>query len=232
MAIEFIDSAFAGSAVATTNPSITHELTVQTADVLIALLSNSSISVNGDYTSDSNLFSLTYNWNQGSTTIGQGFVFARIVTDAGSEPAAYAWTCGVAYAYSLHVFQFRGVHSDIWDVTPAAGTTTVGTTGGAGAITAPSIDIVTSGAMGLLMATVVSSSAALSSPTNSYGDLIVYTSGRCQGMARRASLSTGATGTSAMTMNAADDYAICQAALKAAADPPPGFTGLRVTRHI
>jgi len=230
MAISFISSAVA-YITSNTAISITHGLTLADGDVLIALISNNNASGGQSMTSDSSYFTQHYLGKQGTVQAGAIVIFSRYITTASGEPSAYAWTQSSAVSATVHLFQFRGVHTDIWDVLPAVANITAGTTVGAGAITAPDITIIASGAMGLLMAAVVASAALLSSPTNGYGDLIVYAqgAGRCQGMARKAALPAGATGTSALTLNVADDYAICQCALKPA---PAAWAGITVIRDV
>jgi len=230
MSIGYVNAAIAYVS-SNTAISITHGLTLADGDVLVALISNNNASGSQTMTSDSSLFTQNYLGKQGATQTGAIAIFSRYITTASGEPSAYAWTQSSAVSATVQLFQFSGVDATIWDVAPASGNFTAGTTSGASeSITAPSITIGTGGAMGLLMAAAVSSSLAFSAPTNSYGDLISYTpgSGRAQAMARRAALSTGATGTSSMTQSLADDYGICQCSLKAFSL----FTGLTVTHLV
>ena len=228
MAIGFIGSA--ESSGSSTAVSITHGLTLADGDTLVALISNNGYAASSVYTSDSSRFTSAYRWLQGSGTVGSASVWTRPITNAAGEDAAYGWTSAISYGWSCQVFQFRGVHADIWDVAPAVGNVGIATSAQA---SAPSIDIVTSGAMGLLFAAAVSSTHPfLSNPSNSYGDEIETTAGRVQALYRRASLSTGATGATTVDLASSDDWGICQCALKPTAGAPASFTGMRVTRHI
>ena len=223
MAISYVNNAFAYTA-ATTTPSITHGLTLADGDVLVALISN----INGTELDAQNMTSTSSRFTRAEyammgpvgTYTGAMSIWARYVTTASGEDASYAWAAASS-SWSLHIFQFSGVDAAIWDVTPAAGNTKTGAAVDGTTLTAPDITIIGNGAMGLLLAAAVTSAASqLSAPTNSYGNGIYYTSGRCQGMARRAGLSTGAVGASSMTIAAADDYGICQCALKYAGVAP------------
>jgi len=222
VAISFINSA--ASSGTSTAVSITHGLTLADGDTLVALISNTGYAANSVYTSDSSRFTSAYRWLPGSGTVGSGAIWTRTITNAAGEDAAYGWTSAVSYGWSCQVFQFRGVHADIWDVAPAVGNVGLATSAQA---SAPSIDVVTSGAMGLLFATVVSSTHPfLSNPSNSYGDEIETTAGRVQALYRRASLSTGATGATTVDLASSDDWGICQCALKPATGAAVVTSGL------
>jgi len=204
--------------------SITHGMSLQNGDVLVAFVHAVSQST---CVSDHSMTKHVETDLGSPTPVSHCWVFSKLITDAGSEPAAYTWTFSSTTPSGI-LQQFRGVDSTIWDVTPAAGTSAAGT---GTSCAAPSITITAAGSMGLVYIAAESGTLPLINAAidNGYGDLYQITTGRDCHAYRKAGLSAGATGATTCTLNASDDWAIHQVALKPEA---AGFSGLTVTRLL
>lgn len=208
MAISFIASATAnGNAGGGGTASITHGLTIQANDVLIALVRctdtpSAMSSVDSVFTED-------YARETDASSMPE-CIYSRVA--GSSEASSWSWTVKTWTNYDIIILQFRGVDtSDIWDVIPAAGTlgTGYGTTA-----TAPSITTETDGAMGLL---IVYSAQAESDPTDDYADGISASLNFKHAIWRRTWATAGATSTAACTLAGNCTWRIHQVALKPAA---------------
>lgn len=195
-------------------PSITHGLTINAGDVIVAVVHLDSGSAALSDNNGSTPF--TESFEEASL---DGSVYAIYVRVAGaSEPSSYAWSSTVSANWSI----VMRVRDDVdnttpWDVAPSASTrgrATSGTTA-----TAPTMTTTVDGAIGLLMAVEATSvtSHVFSAPTNGYGTLVqtVATSPYLpNASATRVWATAGATGTSAMTLAVSGDWVIHQVALR------------------
>ena len=195
--------------------SITHGLTLQIGDVVIA-----SVSANGagtTITDNNGGTPFTESWYKSHPDASSAWSIQVRICGA-NEPSAYAWTLGTAQDWSVVLRQYRGVYvatgpAGVWDVTPSDSTydhAISGTTA-----TAPSIRILTPGAEGFLIGH-NDGGDEFNTPTNSYDTLVQQNNRPAIGWSRRNFLNAGATGTSAYTHPASDDWMIQQCALKPA----------------
>lgn len=190
-------------------PTITHGLTINSGD-LVLIIGNANAS--GNTWSDNNGSTpLTIDFQETGSGTNTYAIMTRIA--GASEPSSYAFTISASNNWSLTIRVFSGVHADIWDVAPAVGTRATGT-----GTTATSPDMTTGfdGSMGLLVETTDSSSTAISAPTNGYGTLISIATSITQGSAIRIWATAQTTGTSAVTLDKNQDWALHQIALKQA----------------
>lgn len=143
-------------------------------------------------------------------------LYSRVAT--ANEPANYNFNFGPSSQYRAGLMRvYRGVDTaSIWDVPPLAINAASAASGTA--VTAPSITIVTPGAMGLLTTLSDSRNLAHSNPTNGYESLIgsVSVTGQTTYASHRIWSVAGATGAAGVTQ-ANNDWAAFQCALKPAA---------------
>jgi len=150
VAISLIASASTDAASGTA-VSLTHGLTIQSGDIIVAL-----VHANGSGTTivDNNgASSFTKRTEADSGATSHAAIFDRVA--GGSEPSAYAFTLGSSQRWAIIVLQFRGVDASIYDVTPGAANLTTAytdysTPGGTQGVSA-SITIGTAGAYGLVL---------------------------------------------------------------------------------
>lgn len=249
MAISFIAGAEATST--GTAVTITHGLTLQTGDVLLAFIHDLHTSALGTCApTGTYAFTNSRNASGGSrtdagfalSTTGAHWVFHRVVTTPASETTA-DFTLSSSVAWSIVVMQFRGVHADVWDVKPdtAGQATSVSTTA-----TAPDITLGSANATALLAGLVGTASYSNGTSgvngsaininkdtvTNSYVDTAAYytTAGRGQCVWYRNGLSAGAMGASSYTLYSSDEWSAIQCSLKqAAGGTPPTVTTTSIT---
>ncbi len=190
--------------------SVTHSLTINANDVVIAVVhanaSGNSITDNNggtafveDYEADTESASSSY------------AIYSRV---AGvSEPSAYAWTLGSSQTWSVQVRVFDGVDTaGVWDVAPASGTRAGATSG----TTATTPDMTTSnaGAMGIALFLTDSGLVTYDGVTNGYGTEVEPSLGIAQASYIQVWASAGATGTTAATLSTSNDWEAHQIALK------------------
>jgi len=215
MAISVIGKASAsgsGSALA-----VTHGLTILSGDVVVAFLSEDGAGVT--FTDNNGATPCTEAYTASTSDTSTASIWKRVA--GASEPSAYAFTGSVSAGWSIEVRVFRGVDATVWDVAPSASTDD---TGGSTTATAPSIDIVTAGALAIVMFEADSSSLTFSSVTNSFADLYGVAAGRVQATAIKEGLSAGALGSTAATLSASDTWIAIHMALK----PAAGAAGLLI----
>jgi hypothetical protein len=222
MAIEEIDTAYVGLAAGSADIAITHGMTIAAGDVLVAFTHNDTTATQSD-NNGATPFTVAHHAIV-VTDKSHAYIWVRVA--GASEPAAYHWTVGAGVPSRAVVLrQFRGVDtSNIWDVVPSASTDAEGTSNSP---EAPSINITSAGSMGLLGIFIDASTIVVSSPTNSYGDLVQATQ-RIVASCTRASLSAGAVGAAGAHLDASDDWLAIHCALK----PLAVFSGLIVTRTL
>ncbi len=202
--------------------SITHGLTINSGDVIIA-----TINANADAAISDNNGGNAFTEDLEETSIPDTNSYAIYSRVAGaSEPLSYNWTLSISQGWSVQLRVFSGVHADIWDVAPTTSTRDFDTTGSLA--TAPTMTTSNDDSLGMLFVITDSATRTFSSPTNGYGDELEITSGIAQATYTRTWKTAGVTGTSAVTMSASNDWLIHQIALKPAGDDttPPTFTNI------
>ncbi len=209
--------------------SITHGLTINADDVIVAM-----IHVNTDSTdvSDNNgayAFTEQIDEPNGGTSSHYA-IYSRVA--GASEPASYSWNLGGSWAWSIQIRVFSGVDTaTVWDVAPS--TSTRSFAGSGTTATAPTMTTSTDGAMGII-AFFSDSLETFSNPTNGYATEVEPASSRAQASYIRTWASAGVTGTSSATLSASNDWLAHQFALKPAsgsgatwaADEDTKLTGL------
>lgn len=192
--------------------TITHGLTINEGDVVVAVIHTNTNDVTITDNNGSNPFVDDYYNNGGG---GSAYSIQTRVAGA-SEPSSYAWTLGSSQSHSVIIRVFSGVdNASVWDVVPAdANRDTGASVGSPFTITAPSITTSNADAMGILLNVTDSASATFSTPTNSYGTEVEHSANRSQVSYIRTFSSAGATGASSMNMSGIGDFAIHQVALK------------------
>lgn len=210
-----------GSVTATgtgTTLSVTHGLTINAGDVVLALI-------------HWNLSGITVSDNNGGTPFTEAFqeqngaetshyaIFSRVA--GASEPSSYSFNQnGASAAWSVQFRVFSGVdNATPFDVAPSAATRDFAASGTTAP--APSITINTAAALGVLFG-LSDSTITFSAPTNGYATE-VQTGERSNASYIRTWATTGATGTSSMTLSASNDWTAQQFALKPAGGG--GWTG-------
>jgi len=141
-------------------------------------------------------------------------IMHRIATAA--EPASYAWTLSSLQTWSVQVRVYRGVDVSVWDVAPSIATRATGHSSTTDpAATAPSMTVLTPGALGILLClTDTSGGVAYSAPTNGYGNGVTPGDILLQESWQRTWATAGATGASAATLSSTNDWVAHQFALK------------------
>jgi len=214
-----------------TTASITHGLTINSGDVVVAVIHANS----GAQITDNNgatPFVETFEEDTAATAADGRYMFAYRVS-AGSEPSSYSWTLDASVTWTIIVRVFSGVDtSSVWDVAPAVGTRTGSSEDGTTA-TAPSVTINTAGAMGLVWV-LTDGTVTYSDPTNSYaGEVEKGGVGSSQVSYSRTFVGTGLSGTTAVTINTSQDWVAFQIALKSGVNAPTvttvAATGVGVT---
>lgn len=211
MAISLTATSHAASAYGSA-VSITHGASLQAGDVAIAFLEIDA--------------GKTFADNNGAKPFTQSYSATVEAEDArsdiwyrvcdGGEASEFAWTASGNDDWSATVRVFRGVDSSVWDVAPSTANDGQGNSSTA---TAPTINILTTGACALLMVGLDASDNSATDVTNSFTDLIRYgqTTSRNHATAYRMGCSTGALGDTAVTLGFGDGWLAVQCALKPAA---------------
>jgi hypothetical protein len=194
-----------------TSPNITHGLTINENDVVIAIIHHNLESVNITDDNGANAFVEAFEENNGSESSSYA-IYSRVA--GASEPATYQWTLDTSDDWLIQIRVFSGVDtSSVWDVAPSASTrdnSSSGTTA-----TAPTMTTSNDGAMGIFL--VISDSIiTFSDPTNGYGIEVEHGSGRAAASYIREWATAGATGASSATLSADNDWLAHQFALKPA----------------
>ena len=201
--------------------SITHGLTINADDVIVAMIAGNLAGLNFSDDNGATPFTEQFEETNGGTSSSYA-IYYRVA--GASEPATYSWTLGSSTAWSLQIRVFSGVDtSSVWDVAPSASTRSFDDTGTANPAIAPTMTTSANGAMGII-AFFSDSTATFSSPTNGYGTEVEPASSRAQASYIRIWASAGATGTSSATMSASNDWTAHQFALKPGGVTPAGET--------
>lgn len=199
--------------------SVTHGMTLAAGDVLEAVVhanSNPTISDNNGAAA----------WTQVAQRNGAGSnrvaIFRRTVT--GSEGASFAFALNSSQAWSLQVVQYRGVHTDVYDVTPSDSTVA---SGNSALATSSDETTLTDGAMAVVLV-LTDGTVTYSGPTNGFADE-VEVGNMPQATYRKEIPTAGAVGAVSVTLSGSNDWLIYQYAFKPAeggGDPPedPGPT--------
>ena len=187
------------------SPNITHDLNIEENDVVVAF-----VHVNGDQritdNNGSNSFTEEID-NKGAGSNGHA-IYTRVA--GASEPATYQWTTPSSDRWSVEIRVFKNVDtSAIWEVAPSA---TARGSGHGTTATAPSMNINTIGAMGILFVFSDTPSQSFSHPTNSYSDKLEALT-LSQATYTRTWQTLGATG-QASTNLLNNDWMIYQLALR------------------
>ena len=192
--------------------SITPGVITQAGDVVLAVIHANST---GNTITDNNgANALTSDIQENTANTSRYAIVHRIAT--AGEPASYAWTLNSSQNWSVEVRVFRGVAASVWDVAPSTATRTMGASGTTA--TAPSMTTTSPGALGILVClTDTSGGASYSSPTNGYAAQVTPGATQLQSSWTRTWNIPGATGTSAATISASNDWVAQQFALKPAA---------------
>ena len=194
-----------------TSVSITHGLTINANDVIIAMINANSTTQTISDNNDPYAFE-----EQIEETGGDTNTYAIYYRVAGaSEPASYSWSLSSSQQWSIQIRVFSGVDTaSVWDVAPSASTRSSSTTGTTA--TAPSMNVSNAGAMGILAIFTDATTRNYSNPTNGYGTEVEEVDDRPQVSYIREWASAGVTGTSSATLNQPDDWMAHQFALKPA----------------
>jgi hypothetical protein len=205
----------AGNGGSSATASVTHGLTINAGDVVIAIV---HANYSGGSISDNNG---AYPFTQAiqEDNPGQSSRYAIYYRVAGSsEPSTFSWTLSSSAEWSVLLRVFSGVNTtSVWDVAPSTSTRAYA---GSGSIaTAPSMTTSTDGAMGIVVF-VSDSTVSWSAPTNGYGTG-VQDATRSVGSFVRLWATAGSTGTAGATLSASNDWLAHQIALKPAAAPCP-----------
>lgn len=198
--------------------SVTHGLTLVSGDVVLAFaaangaITTPTLSDNNGATPFTIPMTETLGKGSGSGDTGSYLIGYRICT---SEPAAYNFTTSESNLWSLHVRQFRYVHSDVFDVAPSASTRTIYSSAGT---TATSSDLVTltNNTVGIVWIGTDSTSVTYSGVTNSYGNEVEPTLGFPSASYTRALPTAGTVGTVAVTLSSSNDWTTHHFSLKQA----------------
>ena len=192
--------------------SITPGVSTQTGDVVLAVI---HANTTGNTITDNNgANAFTSDIQEDTASTSRYAIVHRIAV--ASEPASYAWTLSSSQNWSVEVRVFRGVASSVWDVAPSTATRTMGTSGTTA--TAPSMTTTSPGALGVLIClTDTSGGTTYSSAINGYGTQVTPGATQLQSSWTRTWSTPGATGTSAATKSASNDWVAHQVALKPAA---------------
>lgn len=206
------------------NVSITHGLTIQANDVIVA-------------TVNANLAGNTVTDNNGSTPFtvddfgenpdsARFYVFHRVC--GGSEPSAYNFTLGSSDRWSIVLRQYRGVDPfNVWDIAPGAGSRSTGT--GDTTAEAPSGTISNAGACGLVLMgdDFAPTTTTFVSVDNGYGNVKSESGQEYQATADKLGLLPGSTGITVITSSATVTWVIYQVALK-----PEPSTGVPIDSGV
>ena len=188
------------------SPIITHGLTIEENDVIVAF-----VHVNGNHriTDNNGSNSFTEEIHNKGVDTNVHAIYTRVA--GASEPATYQWTTRSSDRWSVEIRVFKTVDtSAIWEVAPSA--TTRGSGHGTTA-TAPSMTLNTIGAMGILFVFSDTPSQSFSHPTNSYSDKLEALS-QPQATYTRTWQTIGATGQASTNLLNNNDWMIYQVALR------------------
>jgi hypothetical protein len=205
-----VDSQFGAA-----NPSVdVSGLVIEAGDVVVATV---CVNAGGAAITDQNGGDAFTEDFQETDPLGNTTAWFSRVAGA-SEPSTYTWShSGGSTHWSIIVRVLKGVDTtDIWDVAPSAGTRNDGS---GATITAPTMTVATDGAMGILWASLDSSSTAWSGPTNGYHDQVETPNGGFEQGSYIRLWQAGATGTSSASIVPSDAWVAHQVALK----PANGF---------
>ncbi|MDO8521174.1 MAG: hypothetical protein Q7S52_03595 [bacterium] len=196
-----------------------HGLTINSGDVIVAFVMINSNSVSHFIIDNNGATPFTDVYGEFQNTSNY-FIKSRIA--GASEPTSYNWTISASdsMAYVVTIRVFRGVHADIWDVTPA--TTTRDVAGSGTTATAPTMTTLTDGALGML-AFFTDGTPGYSSPTNGYGTEVEVAVTEDVASYIRTFATSSVIGTSAATLGGSNDWVAHQFALK------PAATGAQAT---
>lgn len=218
---------------------MTHGLTIQSGDVLVAIVNGNNATTDG-ITDNNGSFAFTQAYQESqppTANTGQFAIFYRVA--GGSEPTSYTFDQSASDRFEWLLMQFRGVDNTTpLDVTPSASTRSFAESGTTA--TAPAATVV-AGAFGIC-AFYLDSSSSFSAYTNSYTNE-VQASPHQQSVAAvsREFVSAGSTGSTAATISADRAWTAHQFSLKPAATDPSitdvntteswadGATGLVIT---
>lgn len=167
--------------------SVTHGLTIQEDDVVVAIV-NCHGSAN-TITDNNGAYAFAKDDQQTSGGNHQAAIFHRVA--GASEPASYAFTLGTSNPWDVQVRVLRGVDgAAVWDVAPATSfTTDYGTT--------PYVlsqTMAKGGGHAIFFVAVPSYTTSASGTDNGFADELVNSGGECTLTASRAFASAGGTG--------------------------------------
>jgi hypothetical protein len=204
------NSATTGTAV-----SVTHGLTINSGDVIVAIVHANG---NGNTITDNNggdSFTQEIQEDGGIFT-NRYAIYSRVA--GGSEPVSYAWTLNSSDRWSVQIRVFSGVdNSTIFDIAPSVSTRSADNSATA---TAPTMTTTVANTLGIMSILIDSPTITVSSPTNGY-DTEVEEANQINVSYIRAWASAGATGASSATLSASGGWTAHQFALNPAA-PPTG----------
>jgi hypothetical protein len=192
-----------------TGISITPGIASIPGDVVLAVVHANAL--NTTVSDDNGAYAFSCDLAENTADTSTYAIMHRIA--AVGEPASYAWTLSSIQAWSVQVRVYRGVDVSVWDVAPSTATRAMGLS--STTATAPTMTILTPGALGILLClTDTSGGDIYSAPTNGYGDGV--TPGRIllQETWQRTWATAGATGASVATLSSVNDWVAHQFALK------------------
>lgn len=208
----------------TASLSLTHGLTIASGDVLIVMVNGNNTTTDG-ITDNNGSFPFTQAFQEAhpaTASTGQYAIFYRVA--GGSEPTSYTFDQAAADRLEWVILQFRNVDNTTpFDVTPSASTRNSSESGTTA--TAPSINTVTDGAMGIC-GFFLDSTSSFSAYTNSYtNEVEAATHHQAVAAVSRIFSTAGATGTTSATISADRSSHSQQFALKPSSTPgaPLGF---------
>jgi len=198
-----------------TAASITHGLTINSGDVVVALIAANATGTTIMDNNGANAFTQAIQENTPASGGTMRYAIYYRVAGA-SEPLSYAWTLGSSQSWTIVIRVFSGVDTtSVWDVAPSVSTRTGSSSNGTTA-TAPSMTTGTAGAVGIAAFFTDGNGTTYSGPTNGYGTLIQQGGGRSVASAIRTWATAGSTGTTSATLSPSDDWAAHQFALRPA----------------
>ena len=216
-----------GSALASgtgTAVSVTHGITIQSGDVVLAFVhANGTPNIvdnNGSFAFERNLIAIGAETNVYA-------VFSRVA--GSSEPASYAFTLEGSQAWQVQVRVLRGVRtSSIYDMAPSTSSENRADELAALSVaTAPSLTTTTDKTFVILYVFADSGTITVSEASNGFADLLGSASGRTTYTATRLLGTAGPSGATTATLSGASDWVAGTFALRAA--PAPYSGGFEVT---
>ncbi|MDP3697460.1 MAG: hypothetical protein Q8R55_05590 [Candidatus Taylorbacteria bacterium] len=199
--------------------SVTHGVTIQKNDLVFAVVHANEDDAGGQTNISDNNGASSFTETFEEDHPGAGTTdsrYAIYVRRAGaSEPSSYAWTLASSQGWTVQVRVFRGVHSDIWDVTPGTGTRNSNpTSGGTTTLTAPTMTVNTTGALGIVLVMTDGNLLTYSNPTNGYNNAVEMEGVQDPQASYTRIWVAGASGTTQVTQSATNDFIAHQFALK------------------